>query len=638
MKPGNIPLGFLLWLFIRLGSSVALNSSCVPLKISAFNIQIFGRTKASKSEVMSVLANITRQYDIMLIQEIRDSSMTAIFQLLDLVNANATGGDVYAMELSTRTGRSSSKEQYSFFYRVSRVRVIATHQFDDSGSDVFEREPYSVLFQHNCSANVSECEQFWLQAIHTKPDDAVSEINALYLYSFPAARAAFNTSQGMVLGDLNGDCTYVSNTAAMSLNFTLDSDFTFLFNKRVIDTTVSSTFCTYDNFIIHSNLTQFLILGSARVFNFMTFYSLTQDFAEDVSDHYPIELQLALDCSQIPTLQPIAPTIPPRLGNCSTLKISAFNIQIFGRTKAGKSEVMSVLANITRQYDIMLIQEIRDSSMTAIFQLLDLVNANATGGDVYAMELSTRTGRSSSKEQYSFFYRVSRVRVIATHQFDDSGSDVFEREPYSVLFQHNCSANVSECEQFWLQAIHAKPDDAVSEINALYLYSFPAARAAFNTSQGMVLGDLNGDCTYVSNTAAMSLNFTLDSDFTFLFNKGAIDTTVSSTFCTYDNFIIHSNLTQFLILGSARVFNFMTFYSLTQDFAEDVSDHYPIELQLALDCSQIMISPSATSTFSSTLSPATTGTSPTGGGTSLRNSFQLLGWLIACLFLLDILF
>ena len=582
---------FLLSVLVCLSSVAATNSSCSPLKVAAFNIRIFGRTKASKSEVMSVLANITLRYDVMLVMEIRDSSMTAIYELLDLVNSNAPVGELYSMALSERTGRSSSKEQYSFFYRISRVSIVSTHQFNDTEQDHFEREPFSVLFRHNCSnssAGIAVCGEFWLQAIHTKPSAAVDEINSLYLYSFPDASAAFNSSQGMVLGDLNGDCSYVSNSAALSLEFSLDYNFTFLFSKGEVDTTVTSTHCTYDNFIVHSNLSRFVRPGSAQIFNFMTSYGLTQDFAEDVSDHYPIELLLDIEqCTTVPTIEPSPDPSTIFEGNCPAIRVAAFNIQIFGRTKASKSEVMSVLANITLRYDVMLVMEIRDNSMTAIYELLDLVNSNSPVGELYAMALSERTGRSSSKEQYSFFYRISRVSIVSTHQFNDTEQDHFEREPFSVLFRHNCSnssAGIAVCGEFWLQAIHTKPSAAVDEINSLYLYSFPDASAAFNSSQGMVLGDLNGDCSYVSNSAALSLEFSLDYNFTFLFSKGEVDTTVSSTYCTYDNFIIHANLEIFMVPNLVTTFNFMTSYDLPQDFAIQVSDHYPIELVFAFPC------------------------------------------------------
>ena len=43
------------------------------IKIASFNIQIFGQTKASNQEVMDILAQIIREFDIVAIQEIRVS-------------------------------------------------------------------------------------------------------------------------------------------------------------------------------------------------------------------------------------------------------------------------------------------------------------------------------------------------------------------------------------------------------------------------------------------------------------------------------------------------------------------------------------------------------------------------------------
>ena len=63
------------------------------------------------------------------------------------------------------------------------------------------------------------------------------------------------------------------------------------------------------------------------------------------------------------------PTTPPDNFSNETLRIGAFNIQVFGVTKASKPEVMDVLADIIRTYDIIAIQEIRDKSQT-----VDLVN------------------------------------------------------------------------------------------------------------------------------------------------------------------------------------------------------------------------------------------------------------------------
>jgi len=75
-----------------------------------------------------------------------------------------------------------------------------------------------------------------------------------------------------------------------------------------------------------------------------------------------------------------------------TLRIGAFNIQVFGVTKASKPEVMDVLADIIRTYDVVAIQEIRDSSQTSLPELVDLVNSD---GSQYDYVVSERLGRQA---------------------------------------------------------------------------------------------------------------------------------------------------------------------------------------------------------------------------------------------------
>ena len=75
------------------------------------------------------------------------------------------------------------------------------------------------------------------------------------------------------------------------------------------------------------------------------------------------------------------PTTPPDSldlgGNQSsneTLRIGAFNIQVFGISKVSKPDVMDILADIIRIYDIIAIQEIRDASQTALPAFVDTIN------------------------------------------------------------------------------------------------------------------------------------------------------------------------------------------------------------------------------------------------------------------------
>ena len=109
-----------------------------------------------------------------------------------------------------------------------------------------------------------------------------------------------------------------------------------------------------------------------------------------------------------------------------TIKIASFNIQVFGRSKASKPEVMEILSRIISQFDIVAIQEIRDKSGKAI---KDLEVAVDDLGENYDFIIGPRLGRTSSKEQYAYFYRVSTIRVGGSYTYTETGDDIIHREP-----------------------------------------------------------------------------------------------------------------------------------------------------------------------------------------------------------------
>ena len=56
-----------------------------------------------------------------------------------------------------------------------------------------------------------------------------------------------------------------------------------------------------------------------------------------------------------------------------------------------------------QRYDLVLVQEIRDTKGTAFETLVGQLNDKAD--NLYDFIISKRTGRSVSKEQYGFIYR-----------------------------------------------------------------------------------------------------------------------------------------------------------------------------------------------------------------------------------------
>lgn len=256
----------------------------------------------------------------------------------------------------------------------------------------------------------------------------------------------------------------------------------------------------------------------------------------------------------------------------SLVSICAFNVQIFGQSFADDATKMAHLAQIVHRYDMTLIQEIRDSSDTAIHELVDLLES--TYGGSYGLALSPRLGRSSSKEQYGLIYKTSVASVENSYVYSDT-DDVFEREPFVLNMK---ARGVS----FGLIGIHVKPDDAVAEIDALKtVYDGWAAANPSLADKMIIMGDLNADCSYVSNTAKNNLVLRTDNAFTWIVDDDD-DTTTSSSNCAYDRFIVTDGINSLVVRDDQHpfIFHFDTEYNLDSELTEDISDHYPIQLYL----------------------------------------------------------
>ena len=260
-----------------------------------------------------------------------------------------------------------------------------------------------------------------------------------------------------------------------------------------------------------------------------------------------------------PTITPATVTSPN-----NTVKLAAFNLQIFGTSKADKPEVMGVLSKTIRNFDIVAVQEIRDASQTALPALKDAVNNLA--GPKYDFVVGERLGRTTSKEQYAYFFNTETMQQVgSTYTYPDP-NDLFQREPYVAEFKAR-NGNFD----FVLITIHTDPDTATQEINDLPAVVENAKGNYQGEGDFIILGDLNADCNYFNENSGSPLR---SSDYLWVINN-SIDTTTKSTACTYDRIILTSQAkTDFA--GNSGVFRFDEAYNLTYDMTVAVSDHYPV--------------------------------------------------------------
>lgn len=260
----------------------------------------------------------------------------------------------------------------------------------------------------------------------------------------------------------------------------------------------------------------------------------------------------------------------------NSLLVGAFNVQVFGKSKMAQQNIAESLVSILRRYDLVLFQEIRDSSETAIYQLMEQLNT--VSGGQYAMEISDRLGRTNSKEQYAYIYKGAKLNVVEGYHYDDGAEptlDTFEREPFIVRFratQHDFD--------FSVVGIHTAPSDARAELNALTAV-YDDAVQVLGDEDAIILGDFNASCNYVRASHFDDISLRTDPRFTWHINDSA-DTTTSRTVCAYDRFVTTEELTNRVHADGASVYYFDQALNLDTRAARLVSDHYPVEIRLNL--------------------------------------------------------
>uniref|UniRef100_A0A667WIA2 Deoxyribonuclease n=1 Tax=Myripristis murdjan TaxID=586833 RepID=A0A667WIA2_9TELE len=265
----------------------------LALKICAFNVQSFGEAKANNKKVMGILLKILSRCDLSLIQEVRDSKGEAIQTLVRDLN-RFDKSNSYAYVESKRLGKKSYKEQYVYIYRDNVLQVKEHYEYPKlegegtNETDVFSREPFIVRF-HSPTTMVKD---FVLIGQHTCPKTAMKEIDELYTV-FKGIYKKWKTDNVVILGDLNAGCSYITIKGWRAVRLRSDPKFRWLIGDDQDTTVRVKTHCPYDRIVVHGReIISSIVPGSAQPFNFKEEFHLTEEEALEVSDHFPVEVDL----------------------------------------------------------------------------------------------------------------------------------------------------------------------------------------------------------------------------------------------------------------------------------------------------------------------------------------------------------
>lgn len=218
------------------------------ISIACWNLQIFGKTKAANQTLINYYAEKLDDYDIFIVQEIRDKSGEAIQTL-------ASEFPNYDYVLSQRAGQSSSKEQYAVFYNP-QVQLVSSYDYQTDYQEEMQRPPLKCTFNSNNWT-------FTLYTIHTQPDNVDSELSILEtIIGEP-------TQDTIILGDLNADGSYYNEDDKNQF-----TGWTWIVGDDV-DTTVAASDNTYDR----------IFINDAAQNNYISF-DIMDEVSSSQSDHY----------------------------------------------------------------------------------------------------------------------------------------------------------------------------------------------------------------------------------------------------------------------------------------------------------------------------------------------------------------
>jgi len=223
--------------------------------IANWNIQTFGDKKGSENDLMNFYAQVINQYDVVFIQEIRDKDDSTFYRLCSMLPS-------YSCNISSRAGRSPSKEQYGILY-LKKFTLQKLVDYNPDIKDRWERPPIRADFS---TGNY----HFSAYNIHTKPNQTESEIDEL--------EKLIQEEKGyrniIVLGDMNADCYYLNSSSKLfsSWHWIIRDD---------DDTTSKGSDCAYDRIMMNDD-----------AFQEFVGYGVYDKIDPSVSDHYIVWARL----------------------------------------------------------------------------------------------------------------------------------------------------------------------------------------------------------------------------------------------------------------------------------------------------------------------------------------------------------
>jgi endonuclease/exonuclease/phosphatase family metal-dependent hydrolase len=247
------------------------------IRIGSFNIQAFGESKMSETNVMQAIAAVITNFDVIAIQEIRSKNQDLMNVLMNYVNQR---GAQYAYMIGPRLGRTVSKEQYAYIYNTQTIAASQQQTYTvNDDQDLLHREPFVARFMVLGTAPYPPF-TFTMADVHTDPDEAIEEVTVLghVFQSLMAYEGSTAREDDVIMvGDFNASAQQIASVAPPQ---------TLVPTITKVATNVAGN-AQYDNILINP-LYSTEFTGNCGVFDLGAYFNIGKSDVLKISDHLPV--------------------------------------------------------------------------------------------------------------------------------------------------------------------------------------------------------------------------------------------------------------------------------------------------------------------------------------------------------------
>ena len=250
-----------------------------------------------------------------------------------------------------------------------------------------------------------------------------------------------------------------------------------------------------------------------------------------------------------------------------TILMGSFNIKNLGVAKLAQNDVMDLLTDIVRRFDLIAIQELRSEEQHIIPAFLDMLNAN---GMNYRAEVSKRIGKGRYYEQFVYIYDADKIQVTRDSFVAPDLYKIMHRSLYVTSFR--CTEPSSQEFTFTLFNVHVDPDEIKTEVPALPGIVQNVIKQMPEEDDFIVLGDFNVAGTILAKSPFLRNQIAIVPD-------GLATNTAGNK--SIDNITLDYEATM-EYRGKGGVIDIITEYGLTREQADRVSDHMPVWAEFSI--------------------------------------------------------